>query len=163
MDWRTLFLTYEGRIDQKDYWLGALILFVIGLLASALHILAPLIWLALIYPWICVIAKRLHDFGKSGWLILLPIVIACLALTAGAVLGVFGAIAAFVTGSGWDHPGAWGVFLGALGAAFSFFLVAGLAKLVFLIWVGLARGDPGPNRYGPPPTSLTSPRPTPAA
>lgn len=163
MDWQRLFLSPEGRIGQKDYWIGALILFGIGLVSSALHFLAPLIWLALIFPWICIIAKRLHDAGRSGWMMLIPVAVGCLAALAGVVFGVIGAVAAFVTGSGWDHPAGWAAFIGSLGAAVAFFVLAGVVKVVFLLWVGLSAGDAGENRYGPPPTSLISPNPTPAA
>jgi uncharacterized membrane protein YhaH (DUF805 family) len=42
--------------------------------------------------------------------------------------------------------------------AAAFLLLAVVVKLVFLLWVGLSRGDPGPNRYGPPPgEASTSP------
>jgi uncharacterized membrane protein YhaH (DUF805 family) len=164
MDWQTLFLKHDGRIGQKDYWIGALILFVIWMLSSALHLLAPLIWLALVYPWVCLIAKRLHDFGKSAWLILVPLVVACICGLLAVIFGGVSAVAAFVSAAGdWTDPRAWGVFAGALGLAVAFVAVAGLVKIAFLLWVGLRRGDVGPNLYGPPPVSLISPRPTPVA
>ncbi len=68
MDWRTLFLSPEGRIGQKDYWIGVLILFVVwGPVSRLAHAgaagLAPAD-----LSVVCVYAKRLHDAGRSGWL-----------------------------------------------------------------------------------------------
>ncbi len=161
MDWRNLFLSPEGRIGQKDFWLGGLILLVIWLATPLLHIFAPLAWLLLLFPWVCVFAKRLHDFGKSGLLILAPLVVGVVAATLGVIFGgmtVFSAVWTYATGGG--EPASWAALLGALGAMLAFLGIAALFKFVFILWVGLSPGDPGPNRYGPPPGSLVSHTPT---
>ncbi len=161
MDWRTLFLSPEGRMGQKDYWIGMAILFVAWVLSHALHILAPLVWLLLIYPGVCVYAKRLHDFGQSGWLILAPAAIACAAFILAMLFGGMGVIGAIWTmATMGTSPTAWGALIAGLGVMAAFLCVALVAKLVFLLWVGLSAPDPGDNRYGPPPTSLTTPTPT---
>jgi uncharacterized membrane protein YhaH (DUF805 family) len=158
MDWRTLFLSPEGRIGQRDFWIGFLVLFVIGLLAPVLHILAPLVWLVLLFPWVCLFSKRLHDFGKSGFLILIPVVVACLAMGMAIVFGGVTAVSALWTAAeGGAQPSSWAVVAGAVTAMLGFLAVAALAKLIFILWVGLSRGDAGDNRYGPPPASLTRP------
>jgi uncharacterized membrane protein YhaH (DUF805 family) len=162
MDWGRLFLSAEGRIRQQDYWLGVLILIALWVVSHLAHVLAPLIWLILVYPWVCVIAKRLHDFGKSGWLILVPFAVAFLAGCAALIAGgaaVIGMIFNASTEAANDWT-SWGGVIGALGMAAAFLLVAVVVKLVFLLWVGLSRGDPGPNRYGPPPGD---PAPSPPA
>src|ERR1700757_5232590 len=88
MDWRTLFLSHEGRIGQRDFWIGGLILFVIwSLTPFVLHIATPVVWLVLLYPWVCVFAKRLHDFGKSGLFILLPFLVGLVCAALGVVFG----------------------------------------------------------------------------
>lgn len=158
MDWGKLFLSAEGRIRQQDYWIGVLILIGLWIVSHLAHVFAPLIWLLLIYPWVCVIAKRLHDFGRSGWLILIPFVIAFIAGCAAFVAGgaaLIGMIFNASSEAGSDLSNWAGVF-GALGIAAAFLLVALAVKLVFLLWVGLSRGDPGPNRYGPPPTEAAA-------
>jgi uncharacterized membrane protein YhaH (DUF805 family) len=158
MDWRTLFLSPEGRMGQKDFWIGFLILFVIWLLSPILHVLALLVWLALLYAWICLFAKRLHDMGKSAWLMLLPFGVAVIAGCLALVLGGVSAVSAiWAAAQGGFEPASWTAFFGALGAMVAFLGIAGLVKLVFILWVGLSRGDAGPNRWGPPPGSLTSP------
>lgn len=87
MDWKWLLLSREGRIPRKVYWLNfvvptALIGLVISLAELALGLddghtaltsgpLSVLFLLAMIWPSICVSAKRCHDRDKSAWWILL--------------------------------------------------------------------------------------------
>ena len=161
MDWRNLFLSTEGRIGQKDFWLGALILFAIWVLTPVLHILAPLAWLLLLYLWICVFAKRLHDFGKSGLFILAPFIVGFIALTLGVIFGgvtVLSGIWTFAQGGG--EPASWAAFFAALGIMLAFLCLAALFKFIFILWVGLSTGDAGANRYGPPPGTLINPTST---
>ena len=160
MNWQTLFLSPEGRIGQKDYWIGLLILFAVWVLSPVLHILAPLVWVALFYPWVCVAAKRLHDFGKSGWLVLVPVVVGIVALTLGVIFGGVSLFSAgYVAFNDGFEPSTWAVLLGALGVMLAFLCIAAVVKLVFLLWVGLSAGDPAANRYGPPPGAVTAPTP----
>jgi uncharacterized membrane protein YhaH (DUF805 family) len=161
VNWQALFFSADGRIGQKDFWIAVLIMLVIWVLAPALHILAPVVWLVVAYCWVCVFAKRLHDFGKSGWLILLPAAVWAAAFILAMVFGGLTAWGAIMTAmSSGREAMPWTVFMGALGSMLAFFALAGLAKFVFVLWVGLSRGDAGENRYGPPPSSLLS---TPAA
>ncbi len=161
MDWSKLFLSPEGRIGQKEFWIGVLILFVIWILTPLLHIMAPLAWLLLLYPWVCVFAKRLHDFGKSGLLILVPFVVGFIALTLGVIFGGVTVISAIVTAmQGGTQPVTWAVVLGALGTMLAFLGIAAVFKFIFILWVGLSSGDPGPNRYGPPPGAVPDIAPT---
>lgn len=165
MNWQALFFSADGRIGQKDFWIGVLALLLMWFLAPVLHLLAPVIWLVVMYCWVCVFSKRLHDFGKSGWLILLPVAVWTLALILATIFGgltVLGAIATGMTAG--MHPGSWGVMLGALGIMLTMFGVAALEKFVFVLWVGLSPGDPGENRFGSPPGSMiSSPAPVPPA
>jgi uncharacterized membrane protein YhaH (DUF805 family) len=161
MDWQSLFLSPEGRIGQRDFWVGVLILFVVWILTPLLHLLAPLVWLVLLYPWVCVFTKRLHDFGKSGLLILVPFVVGFIAAVLGVIFGgvtVLSAIWTAMQGGTLSLA----VLLGALGTMLAFLGVAAVVKFVFILWVGLSPGDQAANRYGPPPGSLTT-KPTPTA
>lgn len=78
IDWKNLFLNFEGRITRQTYWIGTLVIvaacIVLSIIASILGaIFAPLALipsiasLALLYPASAVAAKRWHDRGKSGW------------------------------------------------------------------------------------------------
>ena len=160
MNWQTLLLSPEGRMSQGSFWLCALILFVAWVLSHLFHVFAPIIWLLLLYMWICVYAKRLHDFGRSAWLILLPAVVGMGAVFMGLLFGglsAIGAIVAMATHGG--EPSAWAAMFAGLGIMLAFLAVAGVAKVIFLLWVGLSPGDPGDNRYGPPPAPATAANP----
>jgi uncharacterized membrane protein YhaH (DUF805 family) len=148
MDWNFLFLSANGRIGQKDFWVGFLILFVASIICSLIPILGMILILALIYPWVCLYTKRLHDFGKSGWLQLIPI-------AANFLLGI---VATVVSGGAMMAASAGSAGgLGAMFATMGLFLLISLAiGIGFLLWVGLSKGDPGSNQYGPPPASTTA-------
>ena len=163
MDWRTMFLSPEGRMNQKDYWIGMLILFAAWVLSGALHLLAPIAWLLLIYPGVCVYAKRLHDAGRSAWLILAPVAIGVAAFILAVIFGGIGVIGALgMMATFGASPTAWTALFAGLSAMAMFLCVAGVAKVAFLLWVGLSAGDSGDNRYGPPPVSMMTTPPPPA-
>lgn len=81
MDWKYLFLSFEGRIGRKSFWMGVLAMFVVNVLASIVDnilggtgVIALIVSLALIYPSIALSAKRWHDRDKSAWWILIALV-----------------------------------------------------------------------------------------
>ncbi|MDO1558121.1 DUF805 domain-containing protein [Brevundimonas sp. 2R-24] len=150
MDFKTLYLSADGRIGQKDFWLGWLILLVAGIVLGMIPVIGMIVSILLIWPNIAVYAKRLHDFGKSAWLVLIPFVV--------NVIGLFlmgGAIFAAVGGAamtGTDEAAATAAMAGA-GSAGLIGLVLFVVNIGFLLWVGLSKGDPGENRFGPPRTT----------
>jgi uncharacterized membrane protein YhaH (DUF805 family) len=163
MSWQSVFFSSNGRMGQKDFWIAALILFVAGIFSNALHLLAPIAWLVVWYCWICIGSKRLHDAGRSGWLVLVPILAGFVAMCVFLVVGGIAAMTAFATGGMNSDPASWAVFWGSLGLGASAFGLAGLVNLIFLLWVGLATPTAGDNRYGPPAGSWISPATPPAA
>lgn len=146
MDWKTLFLTAEGRIGKKDYWIGVLCLFIAGLVLNQIDFIGAVWSLASLYFAVCVYGKRLHDFGRSAWLLALPVVVMILAVIAATAVGG-ASILAMASG------GSLASGLGALaGAGVASLLVIGgaLFALGFLIWMGVQDGDADTNRFGPP-------------
>ncbi|MFC3079886.1 DUF805 domain-containing protein [Phenylobacterium terrae] len=130
----------DGRIGRGHYWLGWLL--VLGLSWTAE--LLPADWgdvartvlnLLLLFPQVCMLAQRLHDVGRSGWWQLAPMG-GALGL---AILWMIGAAALGVDG---EARNAWG-------AALAILLVVGV--IGFYIWLGLAKGEPEANAWGPPP------------
>lgn len=81
MDFKYLYMSPQGRIGRKSFWIGVLILFAINIaLAVALgteSAISGIISLISIVPAVMVYIKRCHDRGKSGWwclLLLIPLV-----------------------------------------------------------------------------------------
>lgn len=143
MDWTKLFFSPEGRIGRQAYWIGWLVLLGVNSLLGW-TVIAPLVAL---YCWICISAKRFHDMGKSGWLAAIPIgvgVAACFSL-----FPIIGA-AIFAAGSGADDNATAAAVLSAVGGSMLVLVAAFFVGLGFLIWQGVAEGEAGDNRYGPP-------------
>lgn len=72
-DWRALFLSANGRVARTPFLIAAAILLGVASIYEAvvgvtLHWLTGwFVYPALIYAGACVLSKRLHDRGKSGW------------------------------------------------------------------------------------------------
>ena len=72
-DWGALLLSAQGRIARAPFLIAAATLLVLAAVYEAV-VGVTLPWLtgwfvypALIYAGACVLSKRLHDRGKSGW------------------------------------------------------------------------------------------------
>jgi uncharacterized membrane protein YhaH (DUF805 family) len=137
MDWNHLFLSFSGRTGKRDFWIGFAALFAAGIVANLLPVVGALAGLALLYPWTALMAKRLHDFGRSGWLVLVPAAPAALS----AILALFAALAM-------GNAATMGAAFATAGFAVLVSTVAMLIGLGFLVWVGLKDGDAGTNTYG---------------
>lgn len=81
------FTDFQGRARRKEYWMFALIHFIIMIIlvsidmflglgggAQGYGILSGLYSLILLIPSLAVAVRRLHDTGKSGWWILIGFV-----------------------------------------------------------------------------------------
>jgi len=128
--WNTLFVQHKGRTSRGNFLAGLL-----PLALAALWYLykgpavdyAPWGVLVLLYPAVVLHVRRLHDMGRSGWLVLVPAVLTVLAM------GI------------WAHR----ISLGAqLDGAVP--VVALVVFLLFALWGGIARGQAESNTFGPP-------------
>ncbi len=77
---------FHGRATRKEYWYFALFSFLIQIFLTIIGILSEmeqivnLYELAVLIPSFAVAVRRMHDVGKSGWFILIPIyniILAC--------------------------------------------------------------------------------------
>lgn len=74
IDWAELFFSSTGRVARGPFLLAAAVLVAIALLYEAtvgptLHLLTGwFVYPALLFSGCCVLSKRLHDRGRSGWL-----------------------------------------------------------------------------------------------
>jgi uncharacterized membrane protein YhaH (DUF805 family) len=157
MDWRALFLSPEGRLGRQNFWIGVLILFAANVVLGWIPLIGFLVWAMCLYASICLYSKRLHDMGKSGWLQLAPWAVMLVLMLIGMAIGGTAMMASWAM-----HPGGYmgpgmmnGVGWGGAGLMMGAMSLAGLIGLIFLLWVGLTPGEPGDNRYGPPPVTST--------
>ena len=84
MEWylkvvRDNYANFSGRARRKEYWMFVLfnmiISFVVGFVGGLLGfaLLSSVYSLAILIPTWAVAIRRIHDAGKSGWFILIPI------------------------------------------------------------------------------------------
>ena len=88
---------FGGRARRKEYWMfflfNVIIGFTLGFIegiaginsASNESLFAGIYQLAIIIPSIAVGVRRMHDVGKSGWFLLIPIYNFILAVSPGTV------------------------------------------------------------------------------
>ncbi len=83
---------FSGRARRKEYWMFTLfnLIFIYGILGLAVVAEVPaLMFVYAIYimgvfiPTLAVGVRRMHDVGKSGWYLLIPIYSLVLAVTEG--------------------------------------------------------------------------------
>lgn len=148
-----LYTRFDGRIDRKTWWIGVIVLFVALLVLSLVlgflfgdgfigRVISLLVGLAAIYPAAALATKRLHDRGKP----MLPRV--ALFFAPGALVSLLDAVrlgyrpVQLPDGDVVMMPG-------------GLVTILGLVSLGVLIWavieLGILKGDPEPNSYGPPP------------
>ncbi len=88
------YAVFEGRARRQEYWMYVLfnvIAMVVLLIISAIigsQILYYLYILGVLVPSIAVLVRRLHDTGKSGWMVLLGLI----PIIGGIILLVFACI-----------------------------------------------------------------------
>jgi len=75
-----LLFSPSGRIGSQDFMKGGVALIIVGIVLSLLNmqaILSPtlvtLAYLLMLFPWVCIWVKRLHNGGKTGFMIFLYI------------------------------------------------------------------------------------------
>lgn len=80
---------FTGRARRSEFWYFYLAIIigvvVIGGIGGVIHApwLVGLVYLAVLVPYVAVGVRRMHDVGKSGWFLLIPIYNLILAVTEG--------------------------------------------------------------------------------
>lgn len=148
----------NGRIGQQEYWIGILIIIAGNIVGGFIPFLGFIISLGLIYVGVCVYGKRLHDAGKSAWLHALPWAVSIVLSVLGFVFAGGAVMSAMMAGDGQMNPMA----AIAAGGTFALFMsLSFLVWIVYTIWVGVLKSDPGANQYGAAPGTQVSGTATP--
>ncbi|MCD7058639.1 DUF805 domain-containing protein [Pelagibacterium xiamenense] len=155
-----LFMSFEGRIARKGFWLGLLGIMAISLLAGGtvlsvlpdgiVRIFAQIILSAgVVYIWSAVVVKRLHDRGKPAlpWAVIF--------IAPGILMQ---AISIFQIGySPVDFAGTQ-VLMPGLATTIAMWAATAVA-LWMVVELGFLKGTPGANAYGPNPLGKAAPAP----
>lgn len=150
------YVDFSGRASRPEYWW--FVLFVVGA-STALAIVEGVVFgfdagptdlskspfsslfaLATFLPSTSSAVRRMHDMGRSGWFILLPLV----PLVAAGMTG----IALLVHATSSNGPTALGATLLWLTVLLG---IVVLGTGILSIWWLTRPSEPGPNRWGPPP------------
>ena len=142
-DWRHAFLSMEGRLGRRDYWvcylaLTSLLALVSLLVQAIIGATAPgasmevkanaaiFVYFITVYPQVALFIKRLHDFGWSGWWTLPAAVLALLSAASAPY------------------------FDSSVSAERNAALTLRVLLWTVVIFAGAMTGNQGVNKYGPP-------------
>ena len=143
-----MFSYLQGRSGRKEYWIGVGLLLLVGVGLAYANVGGASG--ATTFLWILVWNRRLHDIGKSGWIILVPLGLMIAGGDRGRTAGRRRTSERVrVQPEGQrprDRSGAT-LFVGLV-------LVLLAIQFGFTIWLGIKKGDPGNNRFGPPPPAF---------
>lgn len=154
------YVTFSGRARRPEYWWFFLFIILGSVIASFIdraifgigtppepptQLLSPIFSLATFLPMLAVGWRRMHDTGKPGWYLLIPLLVT----VAGMVALMVGALSlgqlemAGVTEETLGTDGA-----GPGMAALAVFGIVQLAVSILVIWWLTRPTQPGPNAYG---------------
>lgn len=89
------YANFKGRARRKEYWMFVLFNIIVAILLTILEssmsgstepgggYITMAYQILVVIPSLAVAVRRMHDVGKSGWFILIPIYNLILALTEG--------------------------------------------------------------------------------
>ncbi|WP_269713778.1 DUF805 domain-containing protein [Caulobacter sp. NIBR2454] len=143
-----LLLSPHGRIGRKAFWRGWGLTVLISLGAWLIPVVGGFISLSTLWMWAALCAKRLHDLGQSGWAQLAPLALATASVLCGVAVMALGIVVSEQMGAFFTREAA---SMGAKGVLLLVLLVGPSVWLVFTLWLGLAKGEAGENRFGPTP------------
>ena len=150
----------NGRIGQQDYWIGILIIIGGNIVAGVLPIIGFILWFVLVWMGVAVYGKRLHDAGKSAWLHAIPWAVTVLTFIVGLTMIIAAGVSVGLTADGGDlSPEQIAALISGGGGGIAVMGISTLVWIGYTIWVGVMRGEPGPNAHGAVPGGQVNPAP----
>ena len=68
------YVDFNGRASRSEFWWFYLATFILSMIAGAISSwLSSIVSLAVLLPSIAAGVRRMHDVGKSGWYLIIPI------------------------------------------------------------------------------------------
>ncbi|MFY9974693.1 MAG: DUF805 domain-containing protein [Chromatiaceae bacterium] len=154
------YVTFSGRARRPEYWWFFLFIILGSVIASFIdgaifgvgtpqepptQLLSPIFSLATFLPMLAAGWRRMHDTGKPGWYLLIPLLVT----VAGMVALMVGALSL----GHLDMAGVTEETLGTDGAgpgmaALAVFGIVQLAVSILIVWWLTRPTQPGPNAYG---------------
>lgn len=137
------YFVFQGRARRKEYWMFALVNFLITAMFQAAAYLTEVRYLgdfytyAVFIPSVAVLVRRLHDTGRSGWW-----AFAYLVSLMGSAIFVLFSSTLFFGASEW------------LEYVYLFCSLIFLALVVFCFVLLCKEGTKGDNQYGPDPKAV---------
>lgn len=144
------YANFKGRARRSEYWYYLLMTIIISIILMIIDevlglkygpkddsgVISSIYSLAVFVPGLAVSVRRLHDIGKSGWLLVI-FYVSIIVLTAGAFLVGFSS----------------GMAGGNFGIGFIIPILAILGLSIWMLILFCTEGDQGANKYGPDPKS----------
>lgn len=152
----------NGRINPGQFQTGALVLLGIGFVLALLPLtgnaglmgVQTLIGLIMIYPWVVLWRKRLHDNGKTGWFLALILIVWFILLMIGGQIVTL-LFAGDMTQAMQEVGGFAEMMQAQAQIAQELALPSAISSLIVGVIVvfganALLKSDPETNKYGPP-------------
>ena len=125
-------LSLHGRLRRGHFWLAWLLVFVGGAYCTqSRNETTVIVGLVTLYVTLCVYGKRLHDFGKTAWYMIVPI---------GATCGAYAYVATSLS-----RTTSWQQFGDEVRITYLFLLAL---WILVTLWVGIHPSQKGDNRFG---------------
>ncbi len=157
-----LLFSMGGRINAADFQRGAIVLIAVGTIIKILPffsmsfgMIAGLLGLILLWPWVAIWGKRYHDSDQSAWMIIVPIIVLIvLSMIAGAIINVMFPVDTRAAMAAAESGNFMALIQGAAAAARhqiipSALIGAGVQFAVVYVFNGMIKSTAGDNKYGP--------------
>ena len=146
-DFVSAMFSFNGRLRRQHFWISWLILLGAGVVLGWIPLLGTILSLAMIWPNIAIVVKRLHDMGKTGWFAVVPWV----ANIVGFIMIISAVGMSIITNPQAFESEDPSVVLSMLGSMMGGLAVMFLVNIAFLLWIGITDSQRGDNKFGPNP------------
>jgi len=135
---------FSGRVSRRDFWTYVAVYVCIAIIVAILQGiiglgLLSLFQLLLLLPTAGITARRLQDTGRNGslvWILIIPVLIS--------------SVVTFLTAMSFAFVSLFFIVLPLMGIV----ALLSLAAAIFLIYLCVQPGTPGPNVFGPQPVMI---------